>query len=169
MLFFWPDATLEAGGSKTCAGIINSDAHVAGFKLRDDFAAAIPAVTIAAILGISQSDIPLFTSLAYRVSKVSRAHGSLRMFQRWKRPRVDSYPIAKTFMVDRRRKPKDDFLSQYVASVDGNADLSPTEAVMQLVSVVLGARIRHVPPLSSRPVCCLKGRIFGKRFGTTTA
>lgn len=123
---------------KLAQGIINSDAHVAGFKLRDDFAAAIPAVTIAAILGISQSDIPLFTSLAYRVSKVLTSSWLAEDVPAMEEATRRLVSYCEDLMVDRRRKPKDDFLSQYVASVDGNADLSPTEAVMQLVSVVLG-------------------------------
>ena len=119
-------------------GIINSDAHAEGFKLRDDFAAVIPAVTLAAILGISQSDVPLFTSLAYRVSKILTTSWVATDLPAMEEATRQLVSYCEDLMAERRRKPQDDFLSQYVASVDGNADLSPTEAVMQLVSVVLG-------------------------------
>ncbi len=119
-------------------GIIDSDAHAEGFKLRDDFAAAIPAVTLAAILGISQSDIPLFTSLAYRVSKVLTTSWGAEDVPEMEEATRQLVSYCENLMAERRRKPQDDFLSQYVASVDANADLSPAEAVMQLVSVVLG-------------------------------
>ncbi|MBU1314653.1 MAG: cytochrome P450 [Alphaproteobacteria bacterium] len=107
-------------------------------KLRDDYAASIPAITIAAILGIPRSDVPLFTSMAYRVSKI--------LTTSWTREDLPDIELAindlssyvATLIDDRRKHPRADFLSDYVASVDEAAQMSAVEAVMQIVSVVLG-------------------------------
>lgn len=107
-------------------------------KLRDDYAAAIPAITIAGILGIPRCDVPLFTSLAYRVSKV--------LTTSWTRDDLPDIEAAinelssyvSSVIEDRRNHPRGDFLSDYVASVDEAAEMSALEAVMQIVSVVLG-------------------------------
>ncbi|MBY3081037.1 cytochrome P450 [Rhizobium laguerreae] len=107
-------------------------------RLRDDYASAIPSITLAGILGIDSSDVPLFTSIAYRVSKI--------LTTSWTDEDVPSIEVAareleaycSDLIADRRRSPKDDFISEYVASVDQDANLSAMEAIMQLVSIVIG-------------------------------
>lgn len=107
-------------------------------KLRDDYAAAIPAITIAGILGIPRCDVPLFTQLAYRVSKI--------LTTSWTRDDLPDIEAAinelstyiSSIIDDRRKRPRPDFLSDYVANIDETAEMSALEAVMQIVSVVLG-------------------------------
>lgn len=138
MLLISPHAIHQAGGSKAYTGPRQKPRRHRGLKLRDDFAAAIPAITIAAILGITQSDIPIFTSMAYRVSKVLTTSWGAEDVPGMEEATRQLISYCEDLMADRRRSPKDDLLSEYVASVDQNSDLSSIEAVMQLVSVVLG-------------------------------
>jgi cytochrome P450 len=107
-------------------------------RLRDDYAAAIPAITIAAILGIPQCDIPLFTSLAYRVSKILTTSWSQADLPDIEAATTDLAAYVAALIDERRRQSRADFLSDYVASVDQAGELSAVEAIMQIVSVVLG-------------------------------
>jgi cytochrome P450 family 103 len=110
----------------------------ATFKLRDDYAALIPAITIAGILGIPASDVPFFTSLVYQVSKI--------LSTSWKREELPDMEAAARELIDytarliveRRRSPSGDFLSDYVAQVYEAGEMSPVEAVIQIVSVIIG-------------------------------
>ncbi|NKK75381.1 cytochrome P450 [Rhizobium leguminosarum bv. viciae] len=107
-------------------------------KLRDDYASAIPAITLAGILGINPSDVPLFTSLAYRVSKILTTSWAVEDIPDIEVAARELAAYCSDLIADRRKSPKGDFISEYVASVDQDANLSAMEAVMQLVSIVLG-------------------------------
>ncbi|MDK1374744.1 MULTISPECIES: cytochrome P450 [unclassified Sinorhizobium] len=107
-------------------------------KLRDDYAAAIPAITIAGILGIPRCDVPLFTSLAYRVSKVLTTSWTQDDLPDIEAAINELSSYVSSVIDDRRKRPRADFLSDYVASGDEAAGMSALEAVMQIVSVVLG-------------------------------
>lgn len=41
-------------------------------------------------------------------------------------------------LLERRANPRDDFLSEYVARVDAAGDLSPSEIITQIVTVIIG-------------------------------
>lgn len=106
--------------------------------LREDYATKIPAVTIAGILGIPRCDVPLFTSLARHVAKILTTSWTPDDL-----PDIEEAISALSSYIsglieDRRRRPRGDFLSDFVASVDEVAEMSSLEAVMQIVSVVLG-------------------------------
>lgn len=107
-------------------------------KLRDDYAALIPAITIAGILGIPRSDVPLFTSLAYEVSKILTTSWTAEDVPGIEAATRDLTDYAAQLIAERRKLPRDDFLSQYVSKVDETAEMSAIEAAMQVVSIVLG-------------------------------
>lgn len=107
-------------------------------KLRDDFAAAVPAITIASILGIPRCDVPLFTQRAYRVSKILTTSWTLDDLPDIEAALTELSSYISGIIEDRRKRPLGDFLSDYVASVEEAGELSSLEAVMQIVSVVLG-------------------------------
>lgn len=107
-------------------------------RLRDDYAAAIPAITIASILGIPRSDVPFFTSMAYRVSKVLTTSWTQADLPDIEAATSELSAYVAELIDDRRRQPQGDFLSDYVANVDQAGELSAMEAIMQIVSVVLG-------------------------------
>lgn len=107
-------------------------------RLREDYAAVIPAITIAAILGIPRCDVPVFTAMAYRVSKILTTSWTQEDLPDIETAINELSAYVATLIDDRRKRPQGDFLSDYVASFDLAAELSAAEAVMQIVSVVLG-------------------------------
>ncbi len=106
--------------------------------LRDDYAALIPAITLVGILGIDPSDVPVFTSLAYRVSKILTSAWTAEDVPDIEAASRELKAYCSDLIIDRRRSPKGDFISDYVSSVDQDAELSAIEAVMQIVSIVIG-------------------------------
>jgi cytochrome P450 len=107
-------------------------------KLRDDYAAAIPAITIASILGIPRCDVPLFTSLSYRVAKILTTSWTYDDLPDIEAAITELSAYVSGLIDDRRKRPRPDFLSDYVASIDEAGEMSALEAVMQILSVVLG-------------------------------
>lgn len=107
-------------------------------KLRDDYAAAIPAITIASILGIPRCDVPLFTSLSYRVAKILTTSWTHEDLPDIEAAITELSAYVSGLIDDRRKRPRPDFLSDYVASIDEAGEMSALEAVMQILSVVLG-------------------------------
>ncbi|WP_416067357.1 cytochrome P450 [Rhizobium sp. ZK1] len=106
--------------------------------LRDDYAALIPAITLAGILGIDPSDVPFFTSLAYRVSKILTSSWTAEDVPDIEAASRELKSYCSDLIISRRSSPKGDFISDYVGSVDQDAELSAIEAVMQVVSIVIG-------------------------------
>ncbi|WP_336492325.1 cytochrome P450 [Methylobacterium nigriterrae] len=106
-------------------------------NLLADFAAAIPARTISSILGLPEADIPRFTDWVYRMAR--------SLSSTWvpeETPAIEEATRQLTAYVsdlldERRRVPRDDFLSQFTATVDRQGQLSPSEALMQVVTIAL--------------------------------
>ncbi len=107
-------------------------------RLRDDYASAIPSITLAGILGIDPADVPLFTSIAYRVSKILTTSWTAEDIPGIEVAARELEAYCSDLIADRRKSPRGDFISEYVASVDQDASMSAIEAIMQLVSIVLG-------------------------------
>lgn len=107
-------------------------------RLRDDYAAAIPAITIASILGIPRCDVPLFTSLSYRVSRILTTSWTSEDLPDIEAAITELSDYVSGLIEDRRKRPRGDFLTDYVASIDETGEMSALEAIMQIVSVVLG-------------------------------
>ena len=106
--------------------------------LRDSFAAQLPARTIAEILGAPEADVPEFTSLVYRMTK-GLAFGTLpEEFDDIHDAAAELHAYVERLLSDSRANPRDDFLSAYVARVDAEGDLSPTEIITQIVTVIIG-------------------------------
>lgn len=101
-----------------------------------DVAEQIPARIIADVLGIPRSDLPIFMqwiadtgeSLGFvRAESRARIEASLVEFNTY----VDG------LLADRRRNPKDDFLSNYVAATAASGDLTEREIRAQIVGLIL--------------------------------
>lgn len=106
--------------------------------LRDSFAAQLPARTIAEILGAPEADVPDFTTLVYRMTK-GLAFGILpEDFDDIHAAAAQLHEYVEGLLAERRAHPRDDFLSEYVARVDAAGDLSPSEIITQIVTVIIG-------------------------------
>lgn len=129
-------------------------------RLRDDYATAIPAITIAGILGIPRCDVPLFTSLSARVSKILTTSWTNEDLPDIEAAITELSSYVAGLIDDRRKRPRGDFLSDYVSSVDEAGEMSALEAVMQIVSVVLGGT-----DTTRTAIVIMVGLLLGQRDG----
>ena len=102
------------------------------------FAAQLPARVIGDLLGLPRADIPSFTELVYSVTRFISSS-----------VRPDEIPeseaacqqlrdyVEKT-LEDRRRAPRDDFLSDFLEKADAAGELSPLEIIFQIVQLIVG-------------------------------
>ena len=113
--------------------------HAAGrVEFVEHFASRLPALVISDILGLPRADIPTFTrhvydatrfiSLSVRPEEIPVAEEATRQLLEYARAMLD----------DRRRQPRDDFLSRFLAAADEAGELSPLEMLYQIVQLIIG-------------------------------
>lgn len=107
-------------------------------ELRDEFSARLPAETIARILGLPDSDIERFTALVYAMSSGLTLGTRAEEFVAIDAATEELTQYVDRLLANRRTAPRDDFLSGYVARVDAAGNLSASEAIIQIVTVILG-------------------------------
>lgn len=102
------------------------------------FASPLPATVLATLLGLPAADIPVFTHLVYEVT---------RFFSLSIRPEEipEVEPAARELqdyvertLADRRRSPRDDFLSNFLVAADTAGEMSPSEIIFQVVQLIIG-------------------------------
>ncbi|SFB46121.1 hypothetical protein SAMN03159496_03943 [Rhizobium sp. NFR07] len=108
------------------------------FDLRDDFASLIPAITIASMLGLPNEDISHFTDLVYTASKITTGAWSQSELPVIEEAASQLMAYTQDQIDRRRREPADDFISNYLISVDEANDLTALETVLQLVTLIIG-------------------------------
>ncbi|MBI1211967.1 MAG: cytochrome P450 [Alphaproteobacteria bacterium] len=101
-----------------------------------EIAAQIPARIIADILGIPRADLPIFLQW---IADTAEALGFIDVERR---PQIEASLTAfadyvTKLLEDRRRAPKDDFLSDYVAQTARDGELSEIEIRTQVVGLIL--------------------------------
>ena len=104
----------------------------------DGFAAQLPARLIADLLGLPREDIPQFTVLVYEVTKIlsfglnpDEIPGIARFAQQL-RDYVDKA------LDERRRRPRGDFLSAFLAVAAEAGEMSPEEMLYQIFQLIVG-------------------------------
>lgn len=107
-------------------------------RIRDELAGPVPALTIASILGVDPSEVPFFTSLAYEVSKTLSPSWGADERPGMERAAAELTQFVSDLLTDRVRSPKDDFLSLYLQEVDFEDAEARLDAIMQIVTIVLG-------------------------------
>jgi cytochrome P450 family 103 len=102
------------------------------------FAAELPARVIGDLLGLPRADIPSFTKLVYAVTRFishsvtpDEIPGSAAACEQ-----LRDY-VEKT-LDDRRRAPREDFLSGFLAKAEAAGELSPSEMIFQIVQLIIG-------------------------------
>jgi hypothetical protein len=100
-------------------------------------AGPLPARLIAEILGLRPDEASGFAAKVYTASR------GLGAFRDADLGAIETAIAAlwrdvATLLEDRRRTPRDDFLSAYLGRVAENGDLSPTEALVQIITVIIG-------------------------------
>lgn len=104
----------------------------------EQFAAQIPARVISDLLGLSREDIPSFAKLVYEVTRfisLSVRQDEIPLADAAGRQLQDY--VGKT-LDDRRRAPRGDFLSTFLAAADEAAEMSPPEIIFQIVQLIVG-------------------------------
>ena len=100
-------------------------------------AAPLPARLTAEILGAPDEDAPRFAAMVYGMS---RGIGSFRpeQFPDIETAAADLHDYVAGLLAARRTAPRDDFLSDYVREVDAAGQLSETETLIQIVTLIIG-------------------------------
>ncbi|NWG45846.1 MAG: cytochrome P450 [Alphaproteobacteria bacterium] len=104
--------------------------------LLEHYSATIPAHTVCSILGVPEEDIPHFFGWAK-----STARG-ISWFRDEDFPEINRTAgemidyVART-LDDRRKAPREDFLTQYVKMTEEAGELSPEEIVIQIAGLIL--------------------------------
>ncbi len=101
-----------------------------------EIAGQIPARMIARILGVPEADLPRFIEQVYVTAQ------GLSLFPPEERAHIEEHTQALLAYVEdllqqRRAEPREDFLSDYVRSVDSDGVLSDAEIRTQIASVIL--------------------------------
>jgi cytochrome P450 len=103
-----------------------------------DFANWLPARVICHILGVPESDIPEFTRCVYSLSRAFSSTFTREDVPEMQRSAGELSAYVDALLMDRRRHPREDFLTQYTAALDASDDLSQVEAVVQMMTILLG-------------------------------
>ena len=104
----------------------------------DDFCALIPARLVSEVLGLPPEDIPKFTRCVYAMSR-----GINASFTPADLPAIDAAACelrdyVERLLASRRAAPREDFLSGFVKAIDEAGNLSPLEAVVQIMTLIIG-------------------------------
>jgi cytochrome P450 len=130
----------------------------------DGFAKQLPALTIAQVLGIPEEDVPHFTTLsneAARVTGFNWGPEELPLMQESCRQMVS---LVQQMLMDRRNRPREDFLSRYLAEIESKADGLSAEEAVTITPYNLQVRQRKEAATSARhsahkrPWCAGHGR-----------
>jgi cytochrome P450 family 103 len=103
-----------------------------------DFAALIPARVISEILGLPATDIPEFTRHIYSLARSLSSSFSRDDVPELQNSAQELSQYVQKLLEDRRREPRDDFLTSCIAAIDAANELSQVEIVMQIITVILG-------------------------------
>jgi cytochrome P450 family 103 len=119
-------------------GLIESVYAQGEMNFLDQFAAVLPARIIGEILGLPEADVPRFTRWVYQLSRALSAS-----FTREEVPEIEAATRHLTayvseLLASRRAAPRSDFLTSYAAQVEREGNLSPTETLIQIVTVIVG-------------------------------
>ncbi|GJD49677.1 Cytochrome P450-pinF1, plant-inducible [Methylobacterium crusticola] len=108
-----------------------------GMNLLADYAAALPARTIGAVLGLPDDDIPRFTGWVYRMARALSSSWTPADTPGIEEATRSLTDYVRDRLAERRRAPRDDFLTAFAQSAGDDGGERAAEAVAQVVSVVL--------------------------------
>lgn len=103
-----------------------------------DFANWLPARVICHILGVPESDIPGFTRCVYSLSRAFSSTFTREDVPEMQTAAGDLSAYVEDLLMDRRRRPREDFLTSYIVALDASETLSPVETVVQMMTILLG-------------------------------
>ncbi len=102
------------------------------------FASELPARVIGDLLGLPRADIPAFTKLVYLVTRFIGASIRPEEIPESVAACAQLRDYVEKTLEDRRRAPREDFLSSFLARSDEDGELSPLEVIFQIVQLIVG-------------------------------
>src|SRR5690606_21515884 len=102
-----------------------------------DFASWLPAHVICRILGLPEADIPAFTRCVYSLARAFSSTFARDEVPAMQQAAGDLKTYVESLIADRRRHPREDFITAFVAACDASGTLSHTEEVVQLMTILL--------------------------------
>jgi cytochrome P450 len=129
---------MRQGIRRTADDLINgwyADGEVDFFG---EFASSLPARVIAHMLGLRREEIPEFTVQVYEVTKIFSFGLSPDDIQKIDKAMQQLRAYSKRALDERRRSPRGDFLSTYLAAATEAGENSPEELVAQIMTLIIG-------------------------------
>ena len=102
------------------------------------FASQLPARVIGDLLGLPRADIPSFTELVYSVTRFLSSSVVPDQIPESEAACQQLRAYVEKTLEDRRRAPRDDFLSDFLAKADAAGELSPVEMIFQILQLIVG-------------------------------
>ncbi|WP_311239958.1 MULTISPECIES: cytochrome P450 [unclassified Xanthomonas] len=102
-----------------------------------DFANWLPAHVICHILGLPETDIPDFTRCVYSLSRAFNSTFTSDEVPELQQAAAELTAYVEGLIAHRRRRPCQDFITSCIAASDTSGQLSSTELVVQLMSILL--------------------------------
>jgi cytochrome P450 len=102
------------------------------------FASELPARVIGDLLGLPRADIPSFTKLVYVVTRFLSGSILPNEIPESEAACQQLRDYVERTLQDRRRAPRHDFLSDFLAKGDAAGEMSPLEIIFQIVQLIVG-------------------------------
>jgi cytochrome P450 len=102
------------------------------------FAAKLPARIIADLLGLAREDISEFTVLAYEVQRIFDFGLSADDIAEIEKAMLQLRVYSERALDERRRSPRQDFLSAFLAAATEAGEISTQEMLYQIITLILG-------------------------------
>jgi cytochrome P450 len=123
---------------RTAEDLIEDWYGVGEVNFFDEFAAKMPARVIADLFGLPREDIPEFTLLVYEVTKVFTLGLSPDEVVQIEKAGQRLREYVDKVLDDRRRSPRGDFLSGFLAAATEAGEMSPEEMLYQIFALIVG-------------------------------
>jgi cytochrome P450 family 103 len=104
-----------------------------------EFAGQIPARVIADLLGLPREDIPDFTRMAYKVTRILGFGLNPDEIAEIEAHAEELRDYVGKALDERRRGPRDDFLSAFLAAATEAGEMSPEEILFQIFQLIAAA------------------------------
>ena len=104
----------------------------------DRFAALLPAQLISEMLGLAKEDVPHFSQCVEQVTRALGFSFGPEDIPDIEQAAQDLYAYVDRVLDSRRGTPSDDFLSRFLADVDSEGNLSAQDAIIQVLTVIVG-------------------------------
>ncbi len=103
-----------------------------------DFANWLPARVICHILGVPEADIPGFTRCVYSLSRAFSSTFTKEDVPEMQSSAGELSAYVDELLMERRSRPRDDFLTSYATALDANGRMLRAESVVQMMTILLG-------------------------------